>query len=82
MGVLPLEFVDGASVESLGLTGHEVFRITGLDALRADSALPFRVRVHADDRTFDALVRVDTPFERDVFVAGGILPFTLRRLAQ
>ena len=80
MGVLPLELTDGATVESLGLTGHEEFRITGLDALHSDGALPFAVTVEADDNTFITSARVDTPFEREVFLAGGILPFTLRRL--
>jgi aconitate hydratase len=80
MGVLPLEFTDSATVDSLGLTGHETFRITGVDALDGDGPLPFSVTVAADDRTFETRARVDTPFEREVFLAGGILPFTLRRL--
>jgi aconitate hydratase len=80
MGVLPLEFAEGATVASLGLTGHETFRISGLDALAGDGPLPFSVTVEADDRSFPTRARVDTPFEREVFLAGGILPFTLRRL--
>jgi aconitate hydratase len=82
MGVLPLQFPDGKSVASLGLTGHEVYRISGLAALAEDGPLPREVVVRADDREFRALARIDTPFERDVFLGGGILPYTLRRLAS
>jgi aconitate hydratase len=82
MGVLPLEFLDGASVASLGLTGHEVFRVVGLEALADPGPLPRAVTVHADDRQFSMRARIDTPFELAVFLDGGILPFTLRRLAR
>ncbi len=80
MGVLPLEFVDGMTVASLGLTGHEVFRVTGLAALAEDGPLPRTVTVRADDHEFAMRARIDTPFERDVFLQGGILPYTLRAL--
>jgi len=80
MGVLPLEFHEGASVATLGLTGRERVDITGLDRLAAGETLPVDVDVRADNVEFRARVRIDTPFERDVFVGGGILPFTLRRL--
>jgi aconitate hydratase len=76
MGVLPLEFTGDASVETLGLTGREVFRISGVAALA-----PHDVVVRADDREFPMRVRIDTPFERAVFLQGGILPYTLRTLA-
>jgi aconitate hydratase len=81
MGVLPLEFIAGATVESLGLTGHEVFRIVGLEALAAPGPLPREVTVTAGDTEFTMRARIDTPFELAVFLDGGILPFTLRRLA-
>jgi aconitate hydratase len=76
MGVLPLEFLAGESVDSHGLTGHEQFRITGLADLGDE------VAVHADDREIRMRVRIDTPFEREVFMHGGILPHTLRRLLR
>jgi aconitate hydratase len=82
MGVLPLEFLDGASVASLGLTGHEHYRIVGLEALADDGPLPREVTVNADDKQFRMRARIDTPFELAVFLEGGILPHTLRRLAR
>jgi aconitate hydratase len=81
MGVLPLEFLNGASATTLGLTGHEVYRITGLSALLGEGALPGEVTVRADGTEFTMRARIDTPFEREVFTSGGILPFTLRSLA-
>ncbi len=82
MGLLPLEFVDGATVASLGLTGHERYRVVGLEALAGEGALPRTVTVTADDKEFPMRARIDTPFELDVFLAGGILPYTLRRLVR
>jgi aconitate hydratase len=76
MGVLPLQFHDGDSVESLGLTGHEVFSVTGL----AD--LPSEVTVRADGLEFPARLRIDTPKERDYYRHGGILQYVLRQLAS
>ena len=77
MGVLPLEFVEGEGRESLGLTGREEFSVSGLDG--SDSRL---VTVRADEKEFQATVRLDTPREREYYRHGGILPFVLRRLAQ
>jgi aconitate hydratase len=82
MGVLPLEFVDGATVASLGLTGHETYRVTGMESLSEPGPLPRQVTVNAGDKQFEMRARIDTPFELEVFLAGGILPFTLRRLAR
>ncbi len=82
MGVLPLEFVGGATVESLGLTGRETFRVVGLEALAQPGPLPREVTVTAGDREFTMRARIDTPFELAVFLEGGILPFTLRRLVR
>jgi len=77
MGVLPLQFKDGGSVESLGLTGHETFSIGGL----ADAdAIPREVTVRADDTEFTVTVRIDTPKEQRYFRHGGILQFVLREL--
>jgi aconitate hydratase len=81
MGVLPLEFVNGASAATLGLTGHEVYQVQGVAGLLGNAALPGTVTVRADDTEFTMRARIDTPFERDVFTSGGILPFTLRSLA-
>ena len=77
MGVLPLEFVEGEGRESLGLTGREEFSVSGLDG--DDSRL---VTVRADEKEFQATVRLDTPREHEYYRHGGILPFVLRRLAQ
>ena len=75
MGVLPLQFEDGDSVESLGLTGEEEFSITGLGDGSARE-----VTVRAGEREFTARVRIDTPKEVEYFQHGGILPFVLRQL--
>jgi aconitate hydratase len=80
MGVLPLEFAPGESAAALGLTGHEVYSIRGIGAVATDGPLPFEVTVEADGKAFTMRARIDTPFERDVFRAGGILAYTLRAL--
>jgi aconitate hydratase len=75
MGILPLQYRDGENAESLGLTGREPFSISGIDNAEARE-----VTVRADDTEFTALVRLDTPRERDYVRHGGILPYVLRRL--
>jgi aconitate hydratase len=75
MGVLPLQFSDGDSVESLGLTGEEEFAIEGVDEGRAKE-----VTVRAGDSEFKARVRIDTPKEVEYYQHGGILPYVLRSL--
>ncbi len=80
MGVLPLEFVDGQNRESLGLTGSETFSFEGVPAA-VESCGKSRVRVTADSKTFEAVVRVDTPQEAGYYRSGGILPYVLRQLA-
>ena len=75
MGVLPLQFMDGESPESLGLTGRESFSISGVD--NADAS---EVTVRADDKEFRARLRLDTPREREYLRHGGILQYVLRRL--
>ena len=89
MGVLPLQFPDGQSADSLGLDGTEIFTITGVEALN-DGQTPKTVRVTAapsEDSElskatveFDAIVRIDTPGEADYFRNGGILQYVLRSL--
>jgi aconitate hydratase len=81
MGVLPLQFADGQNAAGLGLSGHEEFRISGVADLMNDGPLPRRCTVSAGGVEFETIARIDTPFEREVFLAGGILPYTLRRLA-
>ncbi|MEB3065538.1 aconitate hydratase [[Mycobacterium] zoologicum] len=78
MGVLPLQFPEGADADSLGLTGEETFEITGVTAL-AD-AIPDTVHVKAGDVEFDAKVRIDTPGEADYYRNGGIMQYVLRQL--
>jgi aconitate hydratase len=81
MGVLPLQFPEGESADSLGLTGQEEFAITGVaDALNAGE-LPRTAQVRAGDVSFEARVRIDTPKEADYFRHGGILQYVLRQLA-
>ena len=79
MGVLPLQFKPGESVESLGLTGHEVFDVTGIEAMN-EGKMPREVTVRADGKEFSAIVRIDTPGEADYFRHGGIMQFVLRQL--
>jgi aconitate hydratase len=79
MGVLPLQFPEGQSAESLGLTGTETFSITGIQALN-DGVTPRTVLVRAGDVSFDAPVRIDTPGEADYFRHGGIMQYVLRSL--
>jgi len=75
MGVLPLQFREGESPASLGLSGREVFSVEGIAGGEARE-----VTVRADGKEFRARVRLDTPRERDYFRHGGILPYVLRRL--
>ena len=77
MGVLPLQFADGESAESLGLTGKETFTIAGLADV---DEIPREVTVKADDKEFTVRVRIDTPKEQQYYRHGGILQFVLRNL--
>jgi aconitate hydratase len=77
MGVLPLEYMAGESAATLGLTGLETFDLFGVDV----PGLPAAVRVRADGREFQAMVRIDTAMELDHYHHGGILPYVLRSLA-
>ena len=77
MGVLPLQFMDGEDADSLGLTGEEVYDISGIDGGEARE-----VTVRADNEEFRTRVRLDTPREREYLRHGGILPFVLRRLLR
>ena len=79
MGVLPLQFTNGANAQSLGLKGDETFSITGVTALN-DGGIPKEVTVTAGDKTFTAKVRIDTPGEADYYRHGGIMQYVLRQL--
>jgi aconitate hydratase len=79
MGVLPLQYRPGESAASLGLTGREVFAVTGIEEINTGPA-PREVTVSADGREFQAVVRIDTPGEADYFRHGGIMQYVLRSL--
>ena len=78
MGVLPLEFMDGQTRQSLGLTGFETYSIENVlgpvATVRAADA-------SGNEKVFRARVRIDTPREHEYFRSGGILPYVLRQLA-
>jgi aconitate hydratase len=79
MGVLPLQFVEGQTPQSLGIKGDEIFSITGVTALN-DGGIPKEVTVTAGDKSFKAKVRIDTPGEADYYRHGGIMQYVLRQL--
>src|SRR5690606_34628482 len=82
MGVLPLQFPEGESAESLGLTGEETFSVSGITALN-DGSTPQTVRVSTETGvSFDATVRIDTPGEADYYRNGGIMQYVLRSLLR
>jgi aconitate hydratase len=87
MGILPLQFIDGQSAESLGLTGEEVYDLAGLTALlahRMKKGRTLTVKAKSADgavKQFNAKVRIDTPQEIEYFEHGGILQYVLRQLA-
>ncbi len=81
MGVLPLQFPEGESAESLGLTGEEEFSFTGVTELN-EGRTPKTVKVRAGDVEFDAKVRIDTPGEANYYRNGGIMPYVLRNLLR
>jgi aconitate hydratase len=81
MGVLPLQFQDGENVKSLGLTGEEVFEITGVDELN-NGVTPKLVTVTAGGKSFKAKLRIDTPGEADYYRHGGIMQYVLRSLLK
>ena len=91
MGVIPLQFPEGKSAESLGLDGTETYDITGIEELnsrgersdgKGDGKTPKTVHVKAGDVEFDAVVRIDTPGEADYYRNGGILQYVLRSMLK
>jgi aconitate hydratase len=88
MGVLPLQYPEGETAESLGITGEETFSFTGVTALN-DGSTPRTVSVTASNHdvsdpgvTFDAVVRIDTPGEANYYRNGGIMQYVLRSLRK
>ncbi len=84
MGVLPMQFLPGQNRETLGLSGLEKFHIGGVVAAVAGRGMA-RVRAFESDgteKTFEAMVRIDTPQEAEYYRNGGILPYVVRQLAQ
>ena len=81
MGVLPLQFTNGDTAQSLGLKGDESFAISVITALNS-GGIPKEVTVTAGDKTFTAKVRIDTPGEGDYYRHGGIMQYVLRQLLQ
>ena len=81
MGVLPLEFKAGEGAASLGLDGTEVFSIEGLDdSLQPRQSLVVRAVGESGEKSFETLVRIDSPVEVDYYRNGGILHTVLRAL--
>jgi aconitate hydratase len=85
MGVLPLQFPAGESAASLGLTGNEVFSVEGITELNEGSTpQTVKVTAKAEDggtKSFDAVLRIDTPGEADYYRNGGILQYVLRQIS-
>ncbi|PJA14436.1 MAG: aconitate hydratase AcnA [Elusimicrobia bacterium CG_4_9_14_3_um_filter_62_55] len=79
MGVLPLQFEDGQDAQSLGLTGKETVSITGL---AGGFSTGMRAKVQAGDKTFTAIVRLDTPAEIEYYRYGGILSYVLAQMSK
>jgi aconitate hydratase len=84
MGVLPLQYAEGESAATLGLDGHELLTISGLESLN-EGVAPKTVGVRAEDGDrrveFEARLRIDTPMEAEYYRHGGILPYMLRQMA-
>ncbi|MFT4901862.1 MAG: aconitate hydratase, partial [Lentimonas sp.] len=80
MGVLPLQFPEGVSDETLGLTGSEAFSLTGLsDQLKPGQIVPLEIkRADGSSQTVDLIVRIDTDIEVEYYRHGGILQYVLR----
>jgi aconitate hydratase len=82
MGVLPLQFLEGTSAQSLELDGSEKFSITGLsDSIKPGQQVTLEIESkNRGKRSVPVKLRIDTPIEIDYYRHGGILPFVLRQL--
>ena len=81
MGVLPLQFMDGQDAESLNLDGAEKFDISGQTDPKAETVKITVTSSAGLKSSFEAIIRIDTPKERDYYENGGILHYVLRQLA-
>jgi aconitate hydratase len=83
MGVLPLEFRPGETAATHGLTGRELFSLTGTGpALTPRAEIAIRAEGEDAAKTFPAIARIDTPEELAAYANGGILPYVLRQLVK
>ena len=83
MGVLALEFTEGQNRESLGLTGHEIYSISGLtDGLKPHQILKVKAEENGKAKEFDVLARIDTPEDVAYIRHGGVLPYVVRSIMQ
>jgi len=81
MGLLPLQFNEGQTPESLGLNGHEEYSIEGLAQIKPRAKVRIRVQGHGmPEKSFEAITRIDTPEEISYYQNGGILPYVLRQM--
>ena len=82
MGVLPLEFAPEQDVDSLGLSGRELFSLRGLQAMSHPNASVRVIALSSDgsSREFQTRVRIDTPIELEIYRNGGILHMVLRQM--
>ena len=80
MGILPLQFQNGESAQSLGLTGTEQIDILGVESFETFESLPSSLTITTKDKEFQGQIRIDTPKELDYFLNGGILQYVLRSL--
>jgi aconitate hydratase len=82
MGLAPIQFLEGDGIDALGLTGHERFSISGFVVDSPEELIRKRVTVTADDKSFEAILRIDTPTEAEYYRHGGILRYVARKLAD
>ncbi len=86
MGVLPLQYPEGQTAQTLGLTGEESFSVSGVTQLNEGftpkTMTVKAVRPDGTEVVFEAVVRIDTPGERGYYVNGGIMQYVLRNLAR
>ncbi|MDE2141554.1 MAG: aconitate hydratase AcnA [Elusimicrobia bacterium] len=80
MGVLPLQFKEGESAQTLGLTGYETFDIVGLSAVKPRAPLTVRATLDGKTKEFTAICRIDTPIELEYYRCGGVLRYVLGQL--
>jgi aconitate hydratase len=83
MGVLPLQFLEGTTAQSLGLDGSEIFSIAGLsDQIKPGQNVTLEIESKGEKSAVEVKLRIDTPIEIDYYRHGGILPFVLRQLVS